>query len=184
MMRKCHLNTCPVGVATQDPELRKKFQGKPEHVVNYLFMVAEDVRQIMASLGFRKLDELVGRVDVLDARAAINHWKADGLDLTKLLTAAEGVRPGTVTRCMIAQDHGLDKSLDVTELVPRSQAALERQEKVRIELPIININRTVGTILSHNVAKRFGQAGLPDDTIHVKLNGSAGRAWARSWRTV
>ncbi len=176
MMRKCHLNTCPVGVATQDPELRKKFQGKPEHVVNYLFMVAEDLRQIMATLGFRTLNEMVGRVDVLDARAAINHWKADGLDLTKMLTPAEGVRPGTVTRCTIPQDHGLDKSLDVTELVPRSQAALESQQKVRIELPIININRTVGTILSHNVAKRFGQAGLPDDTIHVKLNGSAGQS--------
>ncbi len=176
MMRKCHLNTCPVGVATQDPELRKKFQGKPEHVVNYLFMVAEDVRKIMASLGFRKLDDMIGRVDVLDATRAISHWKADGLDLTRLLTPAQGVRPGTVTRCTIPQDHGLEKSLDVTELVPRAQAALERQEKVRFELPIININRTVGTILSHNVAKRYGQAGLPNDTVHIKLNGSAGQS--------
>jgi glutamate synthase (NADPH) large chain len=176
MMRKCHLNTCPVGVATQDPELRKKFQGKPEHVVNYLFMVAEDVRKIMAELGFRKLDDMIGRVDVLDARKAISHWKADGLDLTRLLTPAAGVRPGTITRCTIGQDHGLDESLDVRELVPRSQAALERQQKVRIDLPIVNINRTVGTILSHNVAKRYGQAGLPDDTIHVKLTGSAGQS--------
>ena len=176
MMRKCHLNTCPVGVATQDPELRKKFQGKPEHVVNYLFMVAEDLRQIMASLGFRTVDDMVGRVDVLDARAAINHWKADGLDLTNMLAPAEGVRPGTVTRCQIPQDHGLEKSLDVTELVPRAKDALEHQKKVSFELPIININRTVGTILSHNVAKRYGQAGLPNDTIHVKLNGSAGQS--------
>ncbi len=163
MMRKCHLNTCPVGVATQDPELRKKFQGKPEHVVNYLFMVAEDLRQIMASLGFRKVDDMIGRVDVLDSRAAINHWKADGLDLTPMLTPAEGVRPGTITRCQIPQDHGLEKSLDVTELVPRAKDALEHQQKVRFELPIVNINRTVGTILSHNVAKRYGQAGLPKD---------------------
>ncbi len=176
MMRKCHLNTCPVGVATQDPELRKKFKGKPEHVVNYLFMVAEDVRKIMASLGFRKLDDMIGRVDVLDASHAIRHWKADGLDLTPLLTQAAATRPGVVTRCMIPQDHGLDKSLDVTELVPRSQAALERREKVSFSLPVININRTVGTILSHNVAKRYGQAGLPDDTIHVKLTGSAGQS--------
>ncbi len=176
MMRKCHLNTCPVGVATQDPELRKKFQGKPEHVVNYLFMVAEDLRQIMASLGFRKVDDMIGRVDALDARAAIHHWKADGLDLTPMLTPAEGLRPDTIVRCTIPQDHGLEKSLDITELVPRAKDALEQQKKVRFELPIININRTVGTILSHNVAKRYGQAGLPDDTIHVKLSGSAGQS--------
>ncbi|MGN6133485.1 MAG: glutamate synthase large subunit [Aureliella sp.] len=176
MMRKCHLNTCPVGVATQDPELRKRFKGKPEHVVNYLFMVAEDVRQIMASLGVRKMDDLIGRVDALDARHAIHHWKADGLDLTPILTPAKGLRPGVVTRQQIPQDHRLDESLDVTELVPRAQAALERQEKVRMELPIVNINRTVGTILSHNVAKRYGQAGLPEDTVHVKLNGSAGQS--------
>ncbi|MGN6546018.1 MAG: glutamate synthase-related protein, partial [Aureliella sp.] len=176
MMRKCHLNTCPVGVATQDPELRKKFQGKPEHVVNYLFMVAEDVRQIMASLGFRKMDDMIGRVDVLDATHAIHHWKADGLDLTPLLTPAKGLRPGVVTRHTIPQDHRLEESLDVTEIVPRAQPALERQEKVRFELPIVNINRTVGTILSHNIAKRYGQAGLPNDTVHVKLNGSAGQS--------
>ncbi|MCC6507879.1 MAG: glutamate synthase subunit alpha, partial [Pirellulaceae bacterium] len=176
MMRKCHLNTCPVGVATQDPELRKKFQGKPEHVVNYLFMVAEDVRQIMATLGFRSVDDMIGRVDVLDAKEAIHHWKSDGLDLTPLLTPAVGMRPGTITRCQIPQDHGLEKSLDVTELVPRAQGALETGKPTKFTLPIININRTVGTILSHNVAKRYGQAGLPDDTIHVNLVGSAGQS--------
>jgi glutamate synthase (NADPH) large chain len=176
MMRKCHLNTCPVGVATQDPELRKKFAGKPEHVVNYLFMVAEDARQIMASLGFRKLDELIGRVDVLDATKAINHWKADGLDLTGLLTPARKPRPDVQVRASIPQDHGLEKSLDMTEIVPRAQAALEHQAAVRMELPVININRTVGTILSHHIAKRYGQAGLPEDTVHIKLNGSAGQS--------
>ncbi|MFO1062465.1 MAG: glutamate synthase large subunit [Pirellulales bacterium] len=176
MMRKCHLNTCPVGVATQDPELRKKFAGKPEHVVNYLFMVAEDVRRIMASLGFRKIDDMIGRVDVLDASKAIHHWKADGLDLTKLLSPAKAPYEGVITRCTIPQDHGLEKSLDMTEILARSKPALERGEKVRMDLPIININRTVGTILSHNVAKRYGQAGLPTDTIHIKLNGSAGQS--------
>ena len=176
MMRKCHLNTCPVGVATQDPELRKKFKGKPEHVVNYLFMVAEDARQLMAKLGFRNLTEMVGRVDMLDPRKAINHWKSDGLDLTAMLTPAKKLRPNVITHQTIAQEHGLELSLDVRVLVPAATAALESQSPVKIESRVFNINRTVGTILSHEIAKRYGQAGLPDDTIHVRLTGSAGQS--------
>ncbi|MCA9160861.1 MAG: glutamate synthase subunit alpha, partial [Planctomycetales bacterium] len=176
MMRKCHLNTCPVGVATQDPELRKKFKGKPEHVVNYLFMVAEDARQIMAQLGFRSIDEMVGRVDALDTRKAIQHWKADGLDLTAMLTPARKLRPDVITRHAIAQDHGLEKSLDVTVLVPAAREAIASGQAVKIASDIININRTVGTILSHEIAKVHGQAGLPDDTIHINLKGSAGQS--------
>lgn len=176
MMRKCHLNTCPVGIATQDPELRKKFSGKPEHVVNYLFMVAEEARRIMARLGFRNIDEMVGRCDVLKTDTAIRHWKADGLDLSKILTMAKRPHENVDIRCTRTQDHGLEKSLDVTEIVPRAADALESKTPVRIELDIVNINRTVGTILSHEIAKRYGQAGLPDGCVHLKLNGSAGQS--------
>jgi glutamate synthase (NADPH/NADH) large chain len=177
MMRKCHLNTCPVGVATQDPELRKKFSGKPEYVVNYLFMVAEDARQIMARLGFRTIDDMVGRADCLQIDDAIRHWKADGLDLTALLMPAEKPYPEAGTHCTQKQDHGLHLSLDMMELVPLAAPALERGEKVREELKIINTNRTVGAILSHEVAKRYGLELLPDDTIHFKLVGSAGQSF-------
>ncbi len=176
MMRKCHLNTCPVGVATQDPELRKRFQGKPEHVVNYLFMVAEDARQIMAKLGFRTIDDMVGRVDALDTRQAIKHWKTDGLDLTAILTPARKLRPDVLTRHAIPQDHGLEKSLDVTVLVPAARDAITKGEAVSISSAIVNTNRTVGTILSHEIAKLHGQAGLPDDTVHINLTGSAGQS--------
>ncbi|RIK76053.1 MAG: glutamate synthase subunit alpha, partial [Planctomycetota bacterium] len=177
MMRKCHLNTCPVGIATQDPELRKKFAGKPEHVVNYLFMVAEDARQIMAELGFRTINEIVGRVDCLETDDAIRHWKADGLDLTALLTPAKKPYPEAGTYCTQKQDHGLQYSLDVTKLLDLARPALERGERVRAELPIINTNRTVGAILSHEIAKRYGTELLPDDTIHFKLIGSAGQSF-------
>jgi glutamate synthase (NADPH/NADH) large chain len=176
MMRKCHLNTCPVGIATQDPELRKKFSGKPEHVVNYLFMVAEEARRIMARLGFRTIDEMVGRSDVLKTDKAVRHWKADGLDLTKILTPAKRAHDGVDVRCTRQQDHGLEKSLDMTQILPRAQAALDSQKPTRIELDVVNINRTVGTILSHEIAKRYGQGGLPDDLIRIKLNGSAGQS--------
>jgi len=176
MMRKCHLNTCPVGIATQDPELRKKFAGKPEHVVNYLFMVAEDARRIMARLGFRSIDEMVGRSEVLQTDEAIRHWKSDGLDLTRVLQPAKKPRPDVGTRHLIAQDHGLEKSLDVTRIVPAAHPALEEGKPVVIELPVVNINRTVGTILSHEIAKRYGQAGLPADTIRLRLAGSAGQS--------
>ncbi|MCA9215298.1 MAG: glutamate synthase large subunit [Planctomycetales bacterium] len=175
MMRKCHLNTCPVGIATQDEELRKKFTGKPEHVVNYLFMVAEEAREIMAQLGFRTVNEMVGRVDVLDTNAAIKHWKSDGLDLTALLAPAKKPRPDVGVYCQIKQDHGLELALD-NKLLELAAKTLEDGSPVKIELPIINTNRTVGTILSHNIAKRFGLELLPDDTIQIKFNGSAGQS--------
>jgi glutamate synthase (NADPH/NADH) large chain len=177
MMRKCHLNTCPVGIATQDPELRAKFAGKPEHVVNYLFMVAEDTRQWMAKLGFRKIDEMVGRSDVLETNHAIHHWKTDGIDLTPILQPAKRQHEGVVTRCIVPQDHGLEKTIDVREILPRSIATLDNRKPVRFTLPIRNINRTVGTILSHEIAKRYGQKGLPDDTIHINFHGSAGQSF-------
>ncbi len=177
MMRKCHLNTCPVGIATQDPELRKKFSGKPEYVVNYLFMVAEEARRIMAELGFRSIDEMVGRVDLLQTDDAIRHWKADGLDLSKILAPAVRPRPDVETRCTKAQDHGLQFALD-NKLIELAAPAIERGEKVRIDLPVINTNRTVGTMLSHTIARRHGAECLPDDTIHIKLTGSAGQSLA------
>jgi len=176
MMRKCHLNTCPVGIATQDPELRKLFTGKPEHVVNYLFMVAEDARRIMAKLGFRTIDDMVGRSDVLKTDEAIHHWKSDGLDLTRVLMPAKKPHADVGTRWQMPQDHGLEKSLDMTCIVPAAAASLATGEPIVIQSPVVNINRTVGTILSHEVAKRYGQKGLPDDTIRVRLSGSAGQS--------
>lgn len=176
MMRKCHLNTCPVGIATQDPELRAKFAGKPEHVVNYLFMVAEDAREIMASLGFRSIDEMVGRTEFLQVDAAIKHWKADGLDLTPILQPAKKPSADVGVVCTETQDHGLDKSLDLTQILPRCVNAIATGKPVRIELPIININRTVGTILSNEIAKVHGLKGLPEDTIHLRFRGAAGQS--------
>jgi glutamate synthase (NADPH/NADH) large chain len=176
MMRKCHMNTCPVGIATQDPELRKKFTGKPEHVVNYMFMVAEEARRIMASLGFATIDAMVGRSDMLETDAAIKHWKADGLDLTTVLMPASRPHKDVDVICTQKQDHGLEKSLDMTVLLEAAKPALERREPVCIQSPIVNINRTVGTILSNEVAKRYGQEGLPDDTIRIELSGSAGQS--------
>jgi len=175
-MRKCHLNTCPVGIATQDPELRKKFAGKPEHVVNYLFMVAEEARELMAELGFRTIDEMVGRVDCLETNAAIKHWKADGLDLTNLLSPIETPYPNADRYCTKGQDHGLEHSLDMRKLLHLAKPALEEGKKVRAELPIINTDRTVGTILSNEICKKYGAECLPDDTIHFKFNGSAGQS--------
>ena len=174
MMRKCHLNTCPVGVATQDPELRKKFSGKPEHVVNYFFFVAEEARQIMAQLGIRTFDELIGRVDLLDKSKAISHWKAKGLDFTRIFHHVE-TSEDTATRHVDGQDHGLDKALD-NKLIMQAKLALETGEKVSFIQPVKNLNRTVGAMLSGEVAKRYGHAGLPDDTIHVQLQGTAGQS--------
>ena len=175
MMRKCHLNTCPVGVATQDPVLRKKFKGQPEHVVNYFFFVAEEVREYMAQLGIRKFDDLIGRTDLLDMRKGIEHWKAKGLDFSKIFYSPQV--PAEVARYhKEEQDHGLDKALD-HRLIELAQPALECGEKVSIEMPIRNVNRTVGTMLSAEVAKRYGLAGLPDDTIHVRFAGSAGQSF-------
>ncbi len=175
MMRKCHLNTCPVGVATQDPVLRAKFKGQPEHVVNYFFFVAEEVREIMAQLGIRSVDELVGRADLLDTRRGIEHWKAKGLDFSRIFY--QPAMPADVARRVIeAQDHGLAKALD-HKLIEQCKPALERGERVSFITPIRNINRTVGTMLSSLVARKHGHTGLPDDTIHIQLNGTAGQSF-------
>jgi glutamate synthase (NADPH/NADH) large chain len=175
MMRKCHLNTCPVGVATQDPVLRRKFSGKPEYVVNYFFFVAEEVREYMARLGVRTLNELIGRTDLLDMRKGVAHWKAKGLDFSRIFHMPD--MPADVARfnCEI-QDHGLEKALD-KRLIDLAEPALERREKVTIEMPVRNINRTVGTMLSWHVAKRYGLDGLPDETIRVRFAGSAGQSF-------
>ncbi len=175
MMRKCHLNTCPVGVATQDPVLRRKFTGKPEYVVNYFFFVAEEVRELMASLGVRKLDELIGRADLLDMKKGIEHWKAKGLDFSRIFYMPN--MPAEVSlRHTEVQDHGLEKALD-HRLVELAQPALLRGEKVAIDMPIRNVNRTVGTILSYEVASRYGHEGLPEGTIRVRFAGSAGQSF-------
>ena len=186
MMRKCHMNTCPVGIATQDPELRKKFKGKPEHVVNYLFMVAEELRKIMANLGLRTVNEMIGRVDLLDTRHAIKHWKASGLDLSSILEPAQILFNDTEVYCVKNQDHGLEKALD-NELIRLATPALETGEKVSIESKVINTNRVVGTMLSNEVAKRWKEDMLPEDTINIKLNGSAGQslgAWLAKGITI
>ncbi|UIN20704.1 glutamate synthase-related protein [Herbaspirillum frisingense] len=172
MMRKCHLNTCPVGVATQDPVLRAKFSGKPEHVVNFFFFIAEEARQIMAQLGIRKFDELIGRADLLDRSKAIAHWKAKGLDFSRIFHQPESKLPVYHTDF---QDHGLDKALD-HKLIAQAKIALEKGEKVSFISPIKNLNRTVGAMLSGEVAKRYGDEGLPDDTIHIQLQGTAGQS--------
>jgi glutamate synthase (NADPH/NADH) large chain/glutamate synthase (ferredoxin) len=175
MMRKCHLNTCPVGIATQDPALRKKFAGQPEHIVNFFFFVAEELRQIMAKLGFRTINEMVGRVDKLKVHKAVDHWKAKGLDLTPLLQAPN-VSPEVPRYCVQKQDHGLAGVLD-NKLIDLCKPALEKKEKVALDLPIRNVNRTVGTMLSSRVAKQYGLEGLPDDTITIKFSGSAGQSF-------
>jgi glutamate synthase (NADPH/NADH) large chain len=176
MMRKCHLNTCPVGVATQDPELRKRFTGQPEHVVNYFFFVAEEVREWMASLGIRKFDDLIGRTDLLDTQAGIEHWKIQGLDFSKIFYQPN-VEKEVSRRHTEEQSHGLEHALD-NELIKLSKLALDKRQKVSINLPITNTNRTVGTMLSHEIAKRFGHEGLPQDTIQITLNGTAGQSFA------
>ncbi len=175
MMRKCHLNTCPVGVATQDPLLRRKFTGQPEHVVNYFFFVAEEVRELMAQLGIRRFDELIGRSDLLDMRHGIEHWKARGLDFSRVFYQPD--LPASVARRHAeSQDHKLQHALD-NELIAQAADALQSGTPVVIESAIRNVNRTVGTMLSHEVAKRYGQQGLPDDTITVRLKGTAGQSF-------
>src|ERR1700733_6899274 len=175
MMRKCHLNTCPVGVATQDPELRKKFTGLPEHVINYFFMVAEECRQLMAQLGFRTINEMVGRCDRLEMNDAIDHWKARGLDLTPVLSPAIKPRPGIQVYCTKSQNHCLDEVLD-NELIERFWASINEGIPNRIEMPIENIDRAFGTMLSHRISKNWGPDGLPDGTVHIKATGSAGQS--------
>jgi glutamate synthase (NADPH/NADH) large chain len=175
MMRKCHLNTCPVGVATQDPVLRRKFRGHPDHVVNYFFFVAEEVRELMARLGIRRFDDLIGHTELLEMKHGIEHWKARGLDFSRIFYMPR--MPAEVALYhRERQDHGLEKALDL-RLIELAGAALERGERVAIDMPIRNINRTVGTMLSGEVAKRYGHDGLPDDTIHVRLAGSAGQSF-------
>ncbi|GAA1592345.1 glutamate synthase large subunit [Actinomadura kijaniata] len=175
MMRVCHLDTCPVGVATQNPELRKRFNGKPEFVVNFFEFVAQEVREYLAALGFRSLDEAIGHVEVLDTRGAVDHWKAAGLDLSPILHRPE-LPAGAALRRVTGQDHGLEKALDNT-LIQLAEGALAGGGKVRLELPIRNVNRTVGTMLGHEVTKRWGGQGLPDDTIDVTFAGSAGNSF-------
>jgi len=174
MMRKCHLNTCPVGIATQDPQLRKMFTGQPEHVINYLYMVAEEVREIMASLGFRTINEMVGHCEVLEYDSSITHWKLKHLNLSKILTPASQLRDNVDTYCKIPQQHGIEFQLD-NEMVRESQDAIQNGKPVRLNFEIQNIDRAFGTILSHEVSKKWGEHGLPDDTIHVRCKGSAGQ---------
>jgi glutamate synthase (ferredoxin) len=175
MMRKCHLNTCPVGIATQDPELRARFNGQPEHVVNFFFLLAEELRELMAKLGFRTVEEMVGRVDRLDTRAAIAHWKAKGLDFSTILHKPE-VPAHVNTHRVESQDHGIAESLDMTTLLPACRQAIEERKPVVLDLPIRNINRTVGTILSSEITRRHGAAGLPDGTIRINFSGTAGQS--------
>jgi glutamate synthase (NADPH) large chain len=175
LMRVCHLDTCPVGVATQNPELRARFTGKPEFVVNFFEFIAEQVREYLAALGFRTLEEIVGRVDLLDAALAVDHWKASGLDLSPVLYAPP-LPSGAARRCVSSQDHGLDKALDHT-LIQLAEGALEEGLPVRLELPIRNVNRTVGTMLGYEVTRRWGGEGLPDGTIDVSFTGSAGQSF-------
>jgi glutamate synthase (ferredoxin) len=176
MMRVCHLNTCPVGVATQDPELRKRFAGQPEHVVNFMRMIATEVRELMAQLGFRQMNKMIGRVDRLEVKKAIDHWKAKGLDFTQVLHQPEV--PTTVGRfCQIPQDHGLEKALDNTVLLRLCAPAIEKKEKVVAVLPIRNVNRVVGTIVGSEITRRWGQEGLPEDTIEIHFTGSAGQSF-------
>jgi glutamate synthase (ferredoxin) len=176
MMRVCHLNTCPAGVATQDPRLREKFKGKPEHVVNFMRFIAEELRAIMAQLGFRTVEEMVGRVDRLEPRRAIDHWKAKGLDFTNLLYSPE-VDPDWGRYCQEEQDHGLDKSLDLTVLLDLCKPAIERGEEVVANLPIRNVNRVVGTITGSEITLKYGAKGLPPDTIRLHFRGSAGQSF-------
>jgi len=172
MMRVCHLDTCPVGVATQNPELRKKFTGKPEFVETFFEYIAEEVREILASLGFRTLQEAIGHVEYLDTRAAVDHWKASGLDLSPLLVRPDVDSPLHRTT---TQDHGLAAALD-NKLIELSKAALEKKESVRIDLPVRNVNRTVGTMLGAEITRRYGAEGLPTGTIDISLHGSAGQS--------
>ncbi|HXN14982.1 MAG TPA: glutamate synthase-related protein, partial [Usitatibacter sp.] len=175
MMRKCHLNTCPVGIATQDPELIKKFEGKPEHVINFFFFVAEEVRELMAKMGFRKFTDMIGRTEMLDVRPGVEHWKAKGLDFSKLFFRP-AMEPNIAIYQCESQDHGLSKALD-HELIAKAALAIASKRPVAIASPIFNRNRTVGAMLSGEVARRYGHGGLPEDTIHVTFSGSAGQSF-------
>ena len=175
MMRVCHLDTCPVGVATQNPELRKRFNGRPEFVVNFFEFIAEEVREYLAALGFRTLDEVIGRTDLLDSERAVGHWKASGLDLAPILHMP-ALPEGSATRNTTTQDHGIDRALDNT-LIQLAEGALQDGKPVTLDLPVRNVNRTVGTMLGYEVTRRWGGKGLPDDTILVRFTGSAGQSF-------
>jgi glutamate synthase (ferredoxin) len=175
MMRVCHKNTCPVGVATQNPELRKHFSGDPQHTVNFMTFLAQDVRELMAQLGFRTINEMVGRTDVLEPKQAIDHWKAKGIDLANVLHQPD-VDHSVGRYCQTSQDHGLDKSLDITTLLDLCKPAIDKGEPVRATLPIKNTNRVVGTILGNEITLRHWE-GLPEDTVHLKFEGSAGQSF-------
>jgi glutamate synthase domain-containing protein 3 len=175
MMRKCHLNTCPVGVATQDPELRKKFAGKPEYVINFMFYIAEEVREYMASMGFRKFEEMIGQTDKLIQQRPRNHWKARGLDMSKLLYKQKPLYNTNLFKTR-EQEHGLEFQLD-HQLIEQSLPAIENSTPVEIKSPVKNTNRTVGTLLSHEIAKKFGDEGLPDGTIKIEMEGTAGQSF-------
>ena len=175
MMRVCHLDTCPVGIATQNPDLRRHFTGRPEFVENYFRFVADEIRELMSELGFRTMDEMIGRADRLDVCAAVDHWKARGLDLTSILHYPDV--PSHVGRhCVRPQDHGLDRALD-NELIARCEPAVERREPVALDVPIRNVNRTVGTMLGAEITRRWGAEGLPDDTVRIRFTGSAGQSF-------
>ncbi|MGI9621492.1 MAG: glutamate synthase-related protein, partial [Acidimicrobiales bacterium] len=176
MMRVCHLDTCPVGVATQNPELREKFEGQADHVVNFMEFVAEEVRELLAELGFRSIAEAVGHVESLDVSDGVDHWKAAGLDLSPILYAPR-LRDGAARLCTTSQDHGLEHALDQT-LIQLASGALNHGDKVSLELPIRNVNRTVGTMLGHHLTSKWGADGLPDDTIEIDFTGSAGNSFA------
>jgi glutamate synthase (ferredoxin) len=176
MMRVCHLNTCPVGIATQDPELRKKFAGKPEFVATFFRYIAEEVREYMTQMGFRTMDEMIGRADRLDFAPALDHWKARGLDLSSILHQP-AVHQSVARRCVVAQDHGLERSLDQTTLIPACREAIDHGTPIALRLPIRNVNRTVGTTLGFEITTRHGAKGLPDDTIRVHFTGSAGQSF-------
>ncbi|HZP57782.1 MAG TPA: glutamate synthase-related protein, partial [Dehalococcoidia bacterium] len=176
MMRVCHLDTCPVGVATQNPELRKRFSGKPEFVVNFFEFIAEEVREYLAALGFRSINEAIGHTEMLDVRQAVDHWKAGGLDLSPILAAAENPYDGQDPYCTRGQDHRLERALDRT-LIEQSAAALGEGKPIEIETCVHNTNRSVGTMLGSEVTKRWGGGGLPDDTIRITLRGSAGQSF-------
>ncbi|HUE65324.1 MAG TPA: glutamate synthase large subunit [Rhizomicrobium sp.] len=175
MMRKCHLNTCPVGVATQDPVLRKRFTGQPEHVINYFFFVAEELREIMALLGFKTVNEMIGRVDKLNMTKAVSHWKAKGVDLSRILYSVTA-KPGVAIHCCEKQNHGLESALD-HDLIAASLPSIENGQPVRLERTVRNVDRTIGAMLSGEVAKRHGHAGLPEDTISVTFTGTAGQSF-------
>jgi glutamate synthase (NADPH/NADH) large chain len=176
MMRKCHLNTCPVGVATQDPVLRKRFTGQPEHVINYFFFVAEEVREIMAELGFHTFDEMIGEINSLDRDPAVEHWKAKGLNFSKLFYSPQ-VEDPTMLYNSALQNHRLEKVMDV-ELIKLAQPALIDKDPVIIKMNISNVNRSTGAMLSGEISKRYGHAGLPEDTINIKFNGTTGQSFA------